>query len=221
MTAEHHPFEATLLAYAAGQLPEGLSLVVATHLAWCGECREAVATAEMAAGLLLAQGTPAECSEDLLARTIGALDRRAEPTHSPRPTPLPALLSELRLPQPLQTYVQSLGRARWRWLAPGVEQIPLVERTAGGGTARLLRVKPGMRMPRHGHHGTELAVVLTGAYEDELGRFARGDLADHGEETTHQPRSDRREGCVCLIATDRPLRFSAPLLRFVQPVLGI
>ena len=83
------------------------------------------------------------------------------------------------------------------------------------------QVKPGMRMPLHGHCGSELAVVLSGAYEDELGRFARGDLADHGEEVTHQPRSDLREGCVCLIATDRPLRFSTPLLRLVQPMLGI
>ena len=220
MTADHHPLEATLLAYAAGQLPEGLSLVVATHLAWCDECRDGVATAEMAAGLLLAQNPPADCSDDLLARTLAALDRRREPLREPRTAPQPEVLSELCLPQPLQGYIQRRGRPRWSWLGPGVEQISLIGRTAGGGTARLLRIKPGMRMPRHGHRGTELAVVLTGAYEDELGRFARGDLADHGEEVTHQPRSDKREGCVCLIATDRPLRFSGALLRFVQPVLG-
>ena len=72
MTVDHHPFEATLLAYASGHLPEGLSLVVATHLAWCAECRDAVAAAETAAGLLLAQGPQAECSDALLARTLGA-----------------------------------------------------------------------------------------------------------------------------------------------------
>ena len=55
MTVDHHPFEATLLAYASGHLPEGLSLVVATHLAWCAGCRDAVAAAETAAGLLLAK----------------------------------------------------------------------------------------------------------------------------------------------------------------------
>ena len=221
MTVDHHPFEATLLAYASGHLPEGLSLAVATHLAWCAECRDAVAAAETAAGLLLAQGPQAECSDALLARTLSALDHRPQPAHQPPPAPRQALLQELKLPQPLQGYVQRLGPARWRWLAPGVAQIPLIGRTGGGGSARLLRVRPGMRMPRHGHCGSELAVVLSGAYDDELGRFARGDLADHGEEVTHQPRSDLREGCVCLIATDRPLRFSTPLLRLVQPMLGI
>ena len=42
MTPRHHPSEATILAYAAGALHEGLSLVVASHMAFCPECRDAV-----------------------------------------------------------------------------------------------------------------------------------------------------------------------------------
>ena len=222
MSVEHHPVEATLLAYAAGQLPEGLSLVVATHLAWCAECLDAVAAAEAAAGLLLCRAAPAECDEELLQRTLAALDGRVTPPPAAAPAwPPHPQLAMPDLPQPLRSYVEALPRPRWRRLGPGVEQIGILGRTPAGGTARLLRIKPGMRMPRHGHRGSELAVVLSGAYDDELGRFARGDLADHGAEVEHQPLSDAQEGCVCLIATDRPLQFSGPLLRLVQPILGI
>jgi putative transcriptional regulator len=50
MTPNHHPGEATLLAYAAGGLGEGLSLVVASHLSFCPECRANVAAGEAVGG---------------------------------------------------------------------------------------------------------------------------------------------------------------------------
>lgn len=220
MSITHHPSDPTLLAYAAGGLSEGLSLAVATHLACCAACRAAVEATEAAGGLLLSQSAPAECSQGLLAHTLQALERRAPADTAPPPARRGSVLSELRLPQPLSGYVDRLGESRWRRLGPGVEQIPLIRRTAEGGTARLLRVDPGRAIPRHGHAGQELALVLAGSYRDEIGRFARGDLADLDEETTHQPRADEREGCVCLIATEGPLRFEGRLLRLLRPVLG-
>ena len=39
----HHMPEEFLLDYAAGTLPEAESLVVASHLAMCGDCRRRVA----------------------------------------------------------------------------------------------------------------------------------------------------------------------------------
>ncbi|HEX5975382.1 MAG TPA: cupin domain-containing protein, partial [Rubrobacteraceae bacterium] len=68
--------------------------------------------------------------------------------------------------------------------------------------------------------GLELAVVLAGSYRDEIGLFARGDLADLDQEVRHQPCADEREGCVCLIATEGRLRFEGRLLRWIQPALG-
>ncbi len=221
MTANHHPLDATLLAYATGQLSEGLSLVVATHLAWCAGCWESVDTVEAVGGVLLSQALPAECNEALLAQTLSALKGRpaVAPTPAPKPTES-CILAELQLPQPLRGYVERLGPRRWGRLGPGVEQISLVRQTGARGTVRLLRIRPGIQLPRHGHGGSELALVLAGAYRDEIGRFARGDLADLDQEITHQPRADEREGCVCLIATEGRLRFERRLLRLLQPVLG-
>ncbi|HXV22980.1 MAG TPA: ChrR family anti-sigma-E factor [Alphaproteobacteria bacterium] len=223
LDASHHPSDATLLAYAAGQLSEGLSLVVATHLAWCAGCRESVDVAEVAGGVLLSQGSSAECGEALLAKTLQVLERRSamSAVSEAKPAAGSPAVPELDLPEPLRGYIERLGRRSWGRLGPGIEQITLMRRTANGGTVRLLRVRPGMQLPRHGHGGVELALVLDGAYRDEIGRFARGDLADLDQETTHQPRADEREGCVCLIATEGRLRFDRRLLRLLQPVLGI
>jgi putative transcriptional regulator len=217
----HHPSDPTLLAYASGQLAEGLALVVATHLAWCATCREAVAVLEAAGGALLFEAGPSRCGEDLLDRTLAALDQRSA-TRAPAlvaPATQPGL-PDLELPEPLRGYVGRLKRRSWRRLGPGVGQISLLPHTTGGGTVRLLKIRPGMKMPRHGHTGTELAIVLAGAYRDEIGRFARGDLADLDAEVSHQPAADEREGCICLIATQRPLRFEGRFLRLVQPLLG-
>jgi putative transcriptional regulator len=223
LSVHHHPSEATLLAYASGRLSEGLSLVVATHLAWCAGCLRSVHAAEAAGGMLLFDAPPAECGEELLARTLHALDGRAAADAAPaRPDSAQAssVGAALELPQPLRRYLDRLGAPDWRRLGPGVRQISLIPRTAGGGTVRLLRIAPGMNMPRHGHAGLELAVVLAGAYRDEIGRFARGDVADLDEEVMHQPQADHAQGCVCLIATERPLRFESRFLRWVGPVLG-
>ncbi len=221
LNANHHPSEATLLAYATGQLSEGFSLVVAAHMAWCPSCAEAAMAAETVGGVLLSQVSPAECSDTLLVRTLQALDRRPAAT-APRHTVRAggAALAELKLPQPLQGYLDALRGARWRRLGPGIDQICLISRTAGGGTVRMLRAKPGVKLPRHGHAGSELSLILAGAYDDEFGRFERGDVSDLDQEVKHEPRSDEREGCVCLIATDRPVRFEGLLARLFQPIIG-
>ena len=38
-TIRHHVSDRLLMAYAAGALPEAFSLVLATHLSLCDECR--------------------------------------------------------------------------------------------------------------------------------------------------------------------------------------
>ncbi|MEP4192987.1 MAG: zf-HC2 domain-containing protein, partial [Sneathiella sp.] len=53
MSIHHHLNEATLMAYAAGTLPESMNLVIATHLSQCPVCRKKVGEMEeMGAGSL-------------------------------------------------------------------------------------------------------------------------------------------------------------------------
>jgi putative transcriptional regulator len=94
-------------------------------------------------------------------------------------------------------------------------------RTARGGTVRLLRLAPGVSVPHHGHVGTELTLILRGAYADAFGIFGPGDLAEHDEQDRHEPAVAGDEECLCLIATEAPLRFTGLVPRLMQPLFGI
>ena len=84
----------------------------------------------------------------------------------------------------------------------------------------LLRIAPGKSMPLHSHQGSEITVVLKGAYRDELGRFGPGDVADLDDAIQHRPVTEPGEPCICLAATDAPLRFPGRIARMLQPLLG-
>jgi putative transcriptional regulator len=101
----------------------------------------------------------------------------------------------------------------------GVKQAIL--RDDGGATVRLLRIPAGRAMPDHGHGGMELTLVLQGAFVDGNNRYGRGDLEVADQDMDHTPVAEAGEDCICLAATDAPLRFRAWLPRLVQPFFKI
>lgn len=221
MTPRHHPSDATLLTYAAGSLSEGLSLVVASHLAFCGACHEAVAGGELIGGSLLDVLSPEALAAGSRDRVLAMIGASAAPASAAPPPPLrPA---DPLLPAPLGRYLKfDLAAIPWRMLGPGLRNFEVLPHDlARGANLRLLRIAPGRRLPRHGHTGTELTLVLAGSYTDELGRFARGDVAETDDEIVHEPVSDRDEDCVCLIATEGPLKFESMIARVFQRFTGM
>ena len=220
MTPQHHPGEATLLAYAAGALGEALSLVVASHLAFCRVCRDTIAFGETIGGNLLDELAPDAMPDAARERVLSLIGTQ---TVLPAPPKPPLLSSDARLPAPLRRYLRhDLAAVQWHRVAPGFAQYEIVPHAQlGGGNLRLLRIAPGRSMPRHTHQGSELTLVLAGSYHDELGRFARGDVSETDSEIKHQPISDLAEDCICLIATEAPLRFDSLLARVFQRFTGM
>ena len=49
----HHLTDALLMAYSAGTLPEAFSLVVATHISMCDECRAQAGSFDFVGGQIL------------------------------------------------------------------------------------------------------------------------------------------------------------------------
>lgn len=194
-----------------------MSMVVASHLTLCPDCRGRVATAEAMGGALLDSLAADELAPDALERMMARLD---EPAPPPRPRP-PARRDGLVLPTPLLDVTGPITDGSWRRLAPGIRQIEVVPRDRRGGSVRLFRIAPGSVMPHHGHRGIELTLVLSGSYTDELGTFDRGDFAETDGDTHHQPVADAGAECVCLIATEAPLRFRDLIPRLMQPFFGI
>jgi putative transcriptional regulator len=183
----HHPTEATLAAYAAGMLPEALALVAATHLAGCPACREALGTLEATGGALLDELAPMPLADD-------ALDRLLSRINEPAPPPPPILNPDL--PAPLDR--ATLGR--WWPVGVGVRYRPL--KTNGAAWGGLLLARPGRSLPRHGHKGRELTCVLAGAFVDQDGTFAAGDLSEPDADHDHPPVVIGHETCLCIIASE-------------------
>jgi putative transcriptional regulator len=207
----HHLDEATLLAYAAGTLPEAFNLIVATHLSLCDVCR-ADAHAYDAVGGALLEDAPSDMTNGSLDKVLASLDNGTASS--------PAQKVGGDLPAPLHSYIGSdLSAVRWRPVGMGVKQAIL--QTSKGATARLLCIPAGSAMPDHGHNGTEMTLVLKGAFQDADDYFARGDIEIAGKDVQHVPVADIHEDCICLAVTDAPLRFDGVLPRIWQRFVGI
>lgn len=214
----HHPDDATILAYAAGAVTEGFSLVLAAHIESCPRCRRRVKEAEALGGSMLADLEPVDPPQDGFDDVWQRIQRpqAISPERPRRPA------ATRGLPSVLAPYLQDgLDAVPWRSLVPGIRQYVLQDVDSGSGSVRLLSIAPGITIPHHSHGGTELTLVLKGSYVDEIGRFQSGDIADLDPSVHHQPVADTDEPCICLIATDERLRFSGVFSRMLQPLIGI
>ncbi|MDG1458664.1 MAG: ChrR family anti-sigma-E factor [Pseudoprimorskyibacter sp.] len=216
MTIQHHPTEALLMAYSAGTLPEAMNLIVAAHVSMCDECRAAVEAYDAVGGALMDNVDAVEpLSDECLSNALALIQQTDLDPVLARPE-----RKDPKVPLPLENYIGGrLEDVRWRSIGMGVKQsiIP----TSSEATARLLYIPAGMAVPDHGHNGIELTLVLQGAFEDEDGRFACGDMEVATEDLQHTPIADISEDCICLAVTNAPLRFNSFLPRLIQPLLRI
>ncbi len=208
----HHPDGELLLAYGAGTSDEAMSLLVATHLAFCPACRRAVGDIERAGGALLATLEPAKLSEGALGAVLARLD---EPVAT---VPVPRTARDIHTPEPLRSYLGGDMARGWVPLAPGIAHRPLFRR--GTTRVRLIRAAPGRSVPTHTHAGREFTLVLSGGFTDTTGRYGPGDLQATSPDVTHEPLADAGEYCVNLAVTDAPLRFFGAIPTLVGRVFG-
>ena len=213
MTIKHHISDSLLMAYSAGQLPEAFNLVVATHLSMCDDCRVALGAFDAVGGALVERGDEAAISDAALDVTLAMI--AAQKPVADKAAPKIGIF-----PAPLAEYVGGdLDAVKWRSLGMGVRQAILP--TAKGASVRLLHIPAGQAMPDHGHRGMELTLVLQGAFSDGVGRYNRGDVDAETEATQHTPIAEEGLPCICLSATDAPLRFTGFIPRMLQPLFKI
>lgn len=214
-TIKHHLSDAMLMAYSAGTLPEAFSLAVATHVSMCDECRARLNSFESVGGALLEDCGDVAVGSDSLAQTLSRIaNGDLQPIMASQP------VADAVFPAPLRDYVGGDADAvRWKSVGGGVRQAVLA--TSDDATARLLYIPSGTAVPDHGHEGSELTLVLQGAFRDEHDLFARGDVEMADEDMHHTPIAEGDEDCICLAVTDAPLRFNALLPRVAQRFMGI
>jgi putative transcriptional regulator len=217
MTVKHHLTDDLLMAYSAGDLPEAVNLIVATHISLCDECRAAAGSYDAVGGAVLDTCDSVEMSKSSLTSVLDMI--HAQDTKTAEEQNVVRVKDDV-LPAPLIDYVGGgLDQVRWRSVGMGVKQAILP--TSKDVTARLLYIPAGTAIPDHGHHGLELTLVLKGAFQDEGGYFGRGDIEVASEDLHHTPVADISEDCICLAVTDAPLKFKGLVPRIAQPFLGI
>lgn len=212
MTIRHHISDPLLTAYAAGTLPEAFGLVVATHLSLCDDCRARAGAHDAVGGALLSEVAPVRMADHSLDAVMARLDRG---------TPIRRRTQgDAATPAPLADYIGgTLNIVKWQSLGMGVRQSILpTDRLA---SARLLYIPAGQAVPDHGHRGMELTLVLQGAFTDATDHFGPGDIEIATEDLQHTPVAEPGQPCICLAATDAPLRFRSLIPRLAQPFFRI
>lgn len=214
---KHHLTDSLLMAYSAGTLPEAFSLIVAAHVTMCDECRARLASFDSVGGALMEDTETVPVSESSFAETMRLINSGAV---SDLTKPASAKRAKSVLPAPLLDYVGGdLDKVKWRSIGMGVKQAILP--TSKQASARLLYIPAGTAVPDHGHRGMELTLVLQGAFMDETDRFGPGDIEIADESLNHTPIADIGADCICLAATDAPLRFNKLIPRIAQPFFRI
>lgn len=202
------------MGYAAGTLPEAFNLVVATHVSMCDDCRAAAAEYDAVGGEVMLDAGTAKMGANALAATLAKIEQ------TPQTAPAEPAAACHVLPLPLRDYVNGdISAVKWRKIGGGVSQMVLP--TSKDATVRLLHIPAGSAVPDHGHRGTELTLVLQGAFVDETDEFGVGDVEVANEDLNHTPVAKMGTDCICLAASDAPLQFSGFIPRVVQRFIGI
>lgn len=222
----HHVPEDLLVEYVAGTARAGAALTVACHLSLCADCRTRARLLEAVGGAWLAgepdvlAATPAVPMEArALEAALAQLDEGSGEAlgMSERSPPAPPFLGPYGLPVPLLHAVAEVSEARWRFLAPGVQAIGL-RLVQDQSTARLVKLKPGLKIPLHDHDGAELTLIFRGALSDDVGTYGRGDLSFRLPGHRHVQRVASGAECIALQVNEgplKPLTLKGRLLRLI------
>jgi len=210
----HHMHDETLLAYAAGNLGEAESVLVASHLSLCPVCRARVLVAETVGGVLLDDIAPEPVSGASLTAILDKLDAPQTTAPAKRTSAIPEVSAAF--PQPLRDYmVGGLDTLRWGWVQPGVKFAELlIDET--GARMGLMRSKPGASITPHGHSGDELTLVLSGGYRDASIGYRRGDIQAADENVTHELVTDQDGECLSLVMIRGPIKPTRLIAKIVR-----
>lgn len=201
MTPSRHPSQAVLTEYASGALRSPFATVVAAHLEYCAHCREDVARLEAVGFTLLEMLPPTAIAEGGLARVMAALDGPTPPSPASAPT-----VERVEFGPELLAFGLSIRKAR---------------RLPGDDLLYLLRLPAGRTTAPHGHQGVEFTTVLEGAYRDGEGVYAAGDFCELDASIDHQPQVVSACDCLCIIASEKPMRMDTPQGRLMQQTTGV
>jgi putative transcriptional regulator len=202
-----------LASYVAGALPMPLQHLVSAHLELKDDNRGFVAGLEDMAGSAM------ERQEEIVlhdrdARLAAIFDAAEDADDLVMPS-----VKDSVLPAALAGLVPySSDNIPWRTKMPGYKECSLG--VVDGCEVNLLWIRPGRKMPDHTHEGSEITLVLDGAFSDANGRYGRGDIALADQDVDHSPVAENDRPCICLAITDAPLRLTGSYTQIFSDFIG-
>ena len=169
------------------------------HLASCERCRAEAERLSPAMDGLTALVVPEEPPPGVLARVVGEME---SPGRFARFAEKVAALMDLTRERALAV-LESLSNPDL-WLpgpAEGIQLLPVETGPAKQGMlAAFVRLPPGVRFPRHTHHGHEWNLVLEGGLREGSGRETwPGEVLEMDEGSAHDFAA--LEGPACIAAS--------------------
>lgn len=217
-------YEALLMDYAAGTLDTAHNLVIASYLTFSPEARRSVEEYEEIGGAMMSYMCEcAEMSNTCLESVLAKLDS-LPPECADDPECVKCCVENCApLPQPLAQSLPAGHTPVWhrafRTRRGGGMEWTTLNFPDGSGQVRVIRCQPGFSLPRHRHLSTEITLVLDGAYEDEGGRYVRGDITIMEDQSEHELLADVKSGCLLVTLNPGPIRFSGLFQRIFNPFL--
>jgi putative transcriptional regulator len=199
----HHPSLDLLLSVASGEQSPAVHKVVLAHAALCPACRAEFDKFETIGGAMLDAEAGVAMNAGALERTLTAIGESGKASAPAGPDWLQAV------PASVRDLAAEVARHASSPTTPSLRVMQSM--VANRETIDVIRIEPGTIIPTHGHQGIEYALVLTGAFRDQRGVFAQGDLAISDARHTHQPVAEPGETCIAMIVTTAALRFKGPL----------
>jgi putative transcriptional regulator len=214
MLQQADAIDALMAEYVAGTLPAPIQVLLASHLEMNRSNTEWVANLEALAGLELAEIAPVELSDRdaMLAHIFSS-------QNDPEALRQPGMHNDT--PGALQQFIgYPIADIPWkRNRFAKIDEVQLGK--FDGCKATLFRLRAGQGVPHHTHHGTEITLVLKGAFSDGTGHFKRGQISIADGTVDHRPVADPDQDCICFAVTDAPLRLTGPLGRFIAPFIRV
>ncbi|ANN57187.1 transcriptional regulator [Mesorhizobium loti NZP2037] len=215
MTIIHHPSDETLIRLAAGILSAGPALVVRVHLGGCAVCRARRANLEAVGGAILDEMPPASLAPNLFARTVEWVE-----VEKPLLPSQPSRLKQANLGVRLPREMRNCEVGPWRWLGPGFKWSKVTIPGSPDEKLMMLKGRPGLHLPAHGHTGMEFMQILIGSLSDHRGQYLPGDLDEADGDVDHRPVVGEGSDCICLAALEGETRLHGLLGRFLRPIVG-
>ncbi|MES1202955.1 MAG: ChrR family anti-sigma-E factor [Pseudomonadota bacterium] len=200
-------------AYAAGALDPAMSLLIETQAGVAAPAARILGMAEAVSGAMFESETPAPLRADALERVLAKIANEPAEAAAMRAASdrNDLFLAEIStLPAVLQdAAIRTLARRKWKRPTLGLRVLELEIESPG--KAELIRIEPGLSIPKHTHEGREYTLVLTGAFTDETGRYGVGDVSFADPGVKHRPRAEPGEVCWNLAVTYGALKWTGAL----------